>query len=389
MSGRLVKKLIDRVTLTGLGASWQRQLDMLRATVGGTRYRQYVLGYILDYTVTCTVDSQGTPTPLQQWRQLGFVTATHHGGTLCDNISVADVTLTNIVEGMVTTDKATRVIANAALTDASTTYHHSICLAYAPAAFSECGYAGDRVDGAWPCSMVGGGGFLSATIAADNVGAINFDSCILKVWAVLWQTDEEMVARPTKLFYQNVSAEPAVLNGPYRKMPTLLVRETDYGQPWGGTGGAGVPVIGVDGQLLNELCNFYEVEMIDAWLREDSSRAELTPATAPITVLIDPFHQDSLLEGPVGNTFEITGCVAATDEDVTYVGRYYYELPSADFAVQMQRDNQRVDGTNKRQISIGSKRASELRLTRGDAVGAPFKVHSSTRRGRAAPLAVE
>lgn len=372
------------------GLNWNQRtrisesLKSIAARIGKTQLKRYCCSVVVQIDAEIIPGEEAEDISQDAaLDMLGNVNLSHFGGHLCENLPIRLVTISNLIEGYLPDDKRALIIpAGGYQAGIPHKLSHSFVLAYADR-FHAAGELDtiSRVQGAKAVSLMSGDSQFQLQFNNLPADWTCPDGVAVSVLLWVYETEEEIVDRPSRLVQITDLRDPIELPGGFKK-PSFIAAVSQPGDTLAFAGALNVfPRLEVDSINQLEQLNVYELEIMRRWLRPDGNNIGVIGAAAgellglTTLVIIDPFEAQKVTQLNSGNDWNIWGQLqAAQNGPLTVLARLYEDLAAADFSVQMARDN--VNAEERADIQLAGKPIRSHQMTRGELLGIQAQIRS-------------
>ena len=403
---QISRQLLRRWAAQPIGSTCEETFRKIASMVSGSTDRRKCLGVITTIVGTFKPKQGGGEPPpvppLDLWKVFGRVSLSYHGGYLCADHPVIDLSIANQIEGMVNPFKQLALQAPGLFVvgdePVPITVRHSFVLAFADRFFSQGSTAAKRImDKAFPASMMGADSNYRLVLGDGSQYPAGWDFDTLKGWDVyVWAIYQEDPT-PVPPMFQRIgtymtSEDPALIPSGFSKLESLFVMDKTY---------KAIPEIAfpaalghrvklsVDDKPIYEDLNIGEDILTEAWMRDEPFRfLDVLPGLVippPFSDLIQPlkdralvlwdqFESDRRSDLPAGNKWEVTGLGEIAADQLRYTYRRIDVTPAGEFNVWSERENVKISPSDLSQMSVNGDSVASIGMSRGQMLGLPIAI---------------
>jgi len=403
---QISRLLLKRWSGMPMGSTLEETFRKIASMVSGTKDRRSCLGVICTIAGLWNPDEGDGPAPnvppLEFWKVFGRVSLSYHGGYLCADAPVVDVSLQNIVEGMVPLTKSYALQSPGLVgmdepLPGGFPVRHSFCLAFADRYFSNGSPATKRItDKAFPASMMGADSDFRLVLGGEETApagwSLDKDGWTVSVWGLYREDPKPMPPIFQRLGTYITTEDPALIPSGFSKLESLFAADKNYHDftPTIAPLSFATRVkLSIDDRAVYEELNVAEDIITECWMRDDAiQHIEILPGLVipspfgeiaqptlrKILILLDQFASDRRSDLPAGNKIEVTGLGEVASDAVRYCYRRIDITPAGEFGIWSERENVKVSPSDLASMSVNGDPVAKLGLSRGQMLGLPIAI---------------
>jgi len=237
-------------------------------------------------------------------------------------------------------------------------------------------------DSPFPCALLGSSGVVrhaTGGLLPTSFGTWTLNGSVTVSWyALLLETQDVWLARPTGYRRYTSAEDPVQLPTPWCKLPTLFAMGLKNSDPVvAATSDQIRPQVEVDGAMLTSELSAVELQAALGMLRQDGALLAPQLLQGRALGLLEPHEADRWIEFPAGSVWRVLNVGGPQGAQVRYMYRQLEERSRGLLSKQLANMGIDPSRITDERLSINSNPLTGVTITERERLGIPVRLDQS------------